>query len=41
MSWLHGIRRLRLCWERRDDMHDVFLGSVVGVDPANGGLQPL
>ncbi|MFE5113930.1 hypothetical protein ACFRCH_41720, partial [Streptomyces sp. NPDC056663] len=25
-SWLHGFRRLRIRWERRDDIHEAFLG---------------
>jgi transposase len=24
--WLHGFRRLRIRWERRDDIHETFLG---------------
>ncbi|MEV5150167.1 IS5 family transposase [Streptomyces sp. NPDC052727] len=26
ISWLHGVRRLRIRWERRDDIHEAFLG---------------
>ncbi len=26
ISWLHGFRRLRNRWERRDDIHEAFLG---------------
>jgi transposase len=26
-SWLHGFRRLRVRWERRDDIHEAFLGT--------------
>ncbi|MFF3260285.1 hypothetical protein ACFYWO_14075 [Streptomyces sp. NPDC002932] len=26
MAWLHGFRRLRVRWERRDDIHEAFLG---------------
>ncbi|MGA5737379.1 IS5 family transposase [Streptomyces pseudogriseolus] len=26
ISWLHGFRRLRIRWERRDDIHGAFLG---------------
>lgn len=26
ISWLHGFRRLRIRWERRDDIHEAFLG---------------
>ncbi|MFB7611224.1 hypothetical protein ACFC0T_32480 [Streptomyces gardneri] len=26
MAWLHGFRRLRSRWERRDDIHEAFLG---------------
>ncbi|OWA00305.1 transposase [Streptomyces sp. CS113] len=26
IAWLHGFRRLRIRWERRDDIHDAFLG---------------
>jgi hypothetical protein len=25
-GWYHGMRRLRIRWERRDDMHEAFLG---------------
>lgn len=24
-AWLHGMKRLRIRWERRDDMHEAFL----------------
>ncbi|MFJ9805418.1 IS5 family transposase [Streptomyces wuyuanensis] len=26
IAWLHGFRRLRIRWERRDDTHEAFLG---------------
>ncbi|MET9669682.1 IS5 family transposase [Streptomyces sp. NPDC006475] len=26
IAWLHGLRRLRTRWERRDDIHEAFLG---------------
>ncbi|MFF9299578.1 transposase [Streptomyces sp. NPDC014764] len=26
ISWFHGFRRLRVRWERRDDIHEAFLG---------------
>ncbi|MGW4027683.1 IS5/IS1182 family transposase, partial [Streptomyces sp. NPDC005009] len=26
ISWLHGFRRLRIRWERRDDIHEAFPG---------------
>ncbi|WP_408057062.1 IS5 family transposase [Streptomyces changanensis] len=26
IAWLHGFRRLRTRWERRDDIHEAFLG---------------
>ncbi|MFD6926099.1 IS5 family transposase [Streptomyces sp. NPDC059944] len=26
IAWLHGFRRLRIRWERRDDIHEAFLG---------------
>ncbi len=29
ISWLHGFRRLRIRWERRDDIHEAFLGLAV------------
>ncbi|ALV38355.1 hypothetical protein AS200_03890 [Streptomyces sp. CdTB01] len=29
ISWLHGLRRLRIRWERRDDIHEAFLGLAV------------
>ena len=25
LSWYHGMKRLRIRWERRDDMHEAFL----------------
>jgi hypothetical protein len=28
IAWLHGFRRLRIRWERRDDVHEAFLGLV-------------
>ncbi|MGW4547989.1 IS5 family transposase [Streptomyces violaceorubidus] len=28
-AWLHGFRRLRIRWERRDDTHKAFLGLAV------------
>ena len=24
-AWYHGMRRLRIRWERRDDIHEAFL----------------
>jgi hypothetical protein len=29
ISWLHNFRRLRTRWERRDDIHETFLGLAV------------
>ncbi|GAA0612518.1 hypothetical protein GCM10010394_47930 [Streptomyces crystallinus] len=29
ISWLHGFRRLRIRWERCDDIHEAFLGLPV------------
>ncbi|MER6168017.1 IS5 family transposase [Streptomyces violaceorubidus] len=29
IAWLHGFRRLRIRWERRDDTHKAFLGLAV------------
>ncbi|WP_158013111.1 transposase, partial [Streptomyces sp. Root369] len=29
ISWLHGFRRLRIRWERRDAIHEAFLGLAV------------
>lgn len=26
IAWYHGMRRLRIRWERRDDIHEAFLG---------------
>ncbi|POX38246.1 transposase, partial [Streptomyces sp. Ru72] len=26
IAWLRGFRRLRIRWERRDDIHEAFLG---------------
>ncbi|WP_240653723.1 IS5 family transposase [Streptomyces sp. AcE210] len=31
ISWLHGFRRLRIRWERRDDIHEAFLGLATCV----------
>jgi hypothetical protein len=28
-SWLHGFRRLRIRWERRDDIREAVLGLAV------------
>jgi hypothetical protein len=25
IAWLHGFRRMRIRWERRDDLHEAFL----------------
>lgn len=29
IAWLHGFRRLRIRWERRDDIHEAFLRLAV------------
>ncbi|MET9793305.1 IS5 family transposase [Streptomyces canus] len=29
ISWLHGFRRLPIRWERRDDIHEAFVGIAV------------
>ncbi len=29
IAWLHGFRRLRIRWERRDDIPEAFLGLAV------------
>ncbi|MGW6523551.1 hypothetical protein [Streptomyces sp. NPDC054962] len=29
IAWLHGFRRLRIRWQRRDDIHEAFLGLAV------------
>ncbi|MFJ9130363.1 IS5 family transposase [Streptomyces sp. NPDC102340] len=29
IAWLHGFRHLRIRWERRDDIHEAFLGLAV------------
>ncbi|MFF4727211.1 transposase, partial [Streptomyces mirabilis] len=29
IAWLHGYRRLRIRWERRDDIHEAFLNLAV------------
>ncbi|MEU6825455.1 IS5 family transposase [Streptomyces atriruber] len=29
IAWLHGFRRVRIRWERRDDIHETFLGLAV------------
>ncbi|ANZ43535.1 transposase [Lentzea guizhouensis] len=26
IAWYHGMKRLRIRWERRDDIHEAFLG---------------
>lgn len=26
IAWYHGFKRLRIRWERRDDIHEAFLG---------------
>jgi transposase len=26
IAWFHGMKRLRIRWERRDDIHEAFLG---------------
>ncbi|KQW03460.1 transposase [Streptomyces sp. Root369] len=31
ISWLHGFRRPRIRWERRDDNYEAFLGIAVGL----------
>jgi hypothetical protein len=31
ISWLHGFRRLRIRWDRRDDIHEAFLGLAVSL----------
>jgi hypothetical protein len=31
IAWYHGMRRLRIRWERRDDMHEAFLGLATCV----------
>ncbi|MEU1576299.1 IS5 family transposase [Streptomyces collinus] len=31
IAWLHGFRRLRIRWERRDDIHEAFLGLATCV----------
>jgi Transposase DDE domain len=28
IAWYHGMRRLRIRWERRDDIHEAFLGMA-------------
>lgn len=29
IAWLHGFRRLRIRWERRDEIHEAFLALAV------------
>ena len=29
IAWLHWFRRLRIRWERRDDIHEAFLSLAV------------
>ena len=31
IAWLHGFRRLRIRWERRDDIHEAFLGLACSI----------
>ncbi len=31
ISWLHGFRRLRVRYERRDDMHEAFMSLACAV----------
>lgn len=31
IAWYDGMRRLRIRWERRDDMHEAFLGLATCV----------
>lgn len=31
IAWLHGFRCLRIRWDRRDDIHEAFLGPAVCV----------
>ncbi|MFB7475079.1 transposase [Kitasatospora sp. NPDC056184] len=31
IAWLHGFRRLRIRWERRDDIHEAFLGLATSL----------
>lgn len=33
ISWLHGFRRLRIRWVRRDDIREAFLGPAVCLIP--------
>jgi hypothetical protein len=31
LAWYHGLKRLRIRWERRDDIHEAFLGLATCV----------
>jgi transposase len=31
IAWYHGFRRLRVRWERRDDIHEALLGAATCV----------
>ncbi len=31
IAWYHGMKRLRIRWERRDDIHEAFLGLATCV----------
>src|ERR1044072_3010136 len=31
IAWPHGFRRLRIRWERRDDIHEAFLGLAISL----------
>ncbi|MGW1328028.1 transposase [Streptomyces antibioticus] len=33
IAWLHDFRRVRIRWERRDDIHEAFLGLAVCRSP--------
>ncbi len=41
ISWLHGFRRLRIRWERRDDIHEAFHGLVDASSPTAPRPTPL
>ncbi|WP_411108869.1 transposase [Streptomyces sp. c-19] len=35
IAWLHGFRRLRVRWERRDDIHEAFLAPPSASSPTD------
>lgn len=40
IAWFHGFRRLRIRWERRDDIHEALLGLATCLITHRHGLAP-